>query len=295
MKIIVTGADGYVGRGLVAALAAAGHGLVLVDRVITLPPAEGVEQRPGDLTDAGFIDTLFTEEPDAVVHLASVPGSFAETRPELGWRANAEATFALMQRARGRFVFASSIAVYGDVGLTPVTPETPLSPQMSYGVHKLMGELLLSDLTRRGALSGVSLRLPGLVARPMTETGHGSAFMSRVIQHAARGEAYACPVPETAMCWWMSRDCCVAAILHALATEGGPSVVQLPVLRASVGAVAEAAAKLGGYPLRVTWGDDATLERLFGAMPPVDQDVALSLGYRPDPDLDALVRAALVG
>ena len=304
MKVLLTGADGFLGRALAQALAGtAGIGtLILVDRAFHGQPPAGAECRDGDLANPAFLDVLFADPPDAVIHLASVTGSLAEKEPELGWQANVLAPFGLVRRAAGRrradgtplrFIFASSIAVYGDLGVAPVTPDTPARPRMSYGAHKLMTEILVSDLTRRGELSGVSLRLPGLVARPLTESGHGSAFMSRVIHMAARGEPYDCPVPEDAAAWWMSREACVAAFLHALATAGGPSVVQLPALHLTAGVVAAAAAGLHGHRPRITWGDDPGLTRLFGRFPPLDQRAAEAAGYQADRDAEALARAAL--
>lgn len=304
MKLLVTGADGFVGRGLVARLAADGHGknLILADRALVSEPPEGARTYVGDLGDRDFIEEILGAGPDAVVHLASVPGSMAEREADLGWQANLEAPLALARaasrlRARGggplRFVFASSIAVYGEFGEVTVDAATLLFPVTSYGSHKWMMEILLSDLARRGDLSAVSLRLPGLVARPLTESGHGSAFMSRVIRYAATGEAYECPVPASATCWWMSRPACVGALIHALGSHGGPSVVQLPALHASVGKIAEAAGRHGGCDPRIHWGTDENLTRLFGTMPPLDAREAIAAGYRGDDNLDELVRAAL--
>ena len=62
----------------------------------------------------------------------------------------------------------------------------------------------------------------------------------------------------------------------------------------TVGQVAEAAAALNGHPLRVTWGDDPVLTRLFGRLPPLDTRAAEQAGYGADRDAAALVRAALV-
>ncbi|XQZ32080.1 NAD-dependent epimerase/dehydratase family protein [Paracoccus yeei] len=305
MKVLLTGADGFLGRATAQALAAMpGIGaLRLADRAFHGTPPTGAECLSGDLADPAFQDTLFADPPDAVIHLASAPGSLTEREPEMGWQANVVAPFGLVRRTAAlrradggplRLVFASSIAVYGDLGDGPVTTDMPTRPQLSYGAHKLMTETLISDLTRRGELSGVSLRLPGLVARPMSESGHGSAFMSRIIHIAAMGEAYDCPVPRDATAWWMSRGAAVAAMLHALADTGGPDVVQLPVLHLTVGQVAEAAAALNGHPLRVTWGDDPVLTRLFGRLPPLDTRAAEQAGYGADRDAAALVRAALV-
>ena len=51
-------------------------------------------------------------------------------------------------------------------------------PAVTYGAHKRMVEIALADHTRRGEMSGISVRLPGIVARPGSATGFGAAFMS---------------------------------------------------------------------------------------------------------------------
>ena len=87
-----------------------------------------------------------------------------------------------------RVVFASTIAVYG-VPMPDVIDENTLpEPSMSYGAHKLIGEILISDYSRRGFIDGRALRLPGIVARPPQPSGMLSAFMSDMIRELGTGE-----------------------------------------------------------------------------------------------------------
>lgn len=306
MHIVVTGAAGFVGEALVAQL--------LLDASVTRLSA--VDQRFGPAADAwradprvrlhegdfaapALLDAVLATPAERVFHLASVPGSLAEREPELGKRVNLHATLALFDRlARAskpaRLVFASSIAVYG--ALDPgeaVHESTPAAPTLSYGAHKLMAEIQLADLSRRGLLDGVSLRLPGIVARPVSATGHGSAFMSDLIRHAAAGSPYDCPVSAQARCWWMSRRCCVRNLLHAatLDTRRLPPqrVVQLPVIAATVQEVATAA----GREPRVRYRPDEALEALFGRMPALHTPLARELGFVDDGSLHDLTQNAL--
>lgn len=303
MRILVTGANGFLGRGLVSRLTnafPAARQVVLTDRSFPEPPP-GAETVCGDLAEAGFLANLLETGFDLIFHLASLPGALAEKEQDLGHAANLLAPIELARAAAARrpgcrFVFASSIAVYGDLAGQTVTPDTPLVPEITYGAHKRMTEILLTDMRRRGELSAVSLRFPGIVARPQSESGHGSAFMSLIFHRVAAGEAYDCPVPADSLCWWMSRQAAVAALLHAAGDGGdGAGLVQPPVLHASVEAVADAVARLAGRPARIRWGHDENLRRIFGAMPPLDAAHALSLGYRADADLDTLAKAALSG
>ncbi|MDQ0137648.1 nucleoside-diphosphate-sugar epimerase [Neorhizobium galegae] len=230
-----------------------------------------------------------------------MPGTQAETEPARGHKINLVAPLDLARRTaarrRGaRFVFTSSIAVYGDVAADVISEATPTSPGLSYGAHKLMTEIFLTDLARRGELSAISLRFPGLVARPPAESGHGSAFMSQIFHTIGVGEAFSSPAPASARCWWMSRAAAVETLLQAFDLQAGASTVLLaPALCASMAEMVEAIAAVVGRAASIQWGDDTRLTRLFGAMPDIDASLARGLGIAGDADLQSLARAALSG
>jgi nucleoside-diphosphate-sugar epimerase len=306
MHVVVTGAAGFVGEALLAQL--------LLDASVTrlsavdqhFGPATNVwrtdprvQLHEGDFAAPALLDAVLATPADRVFHLASVPGSLAEREPALGRRVNLQATLALFDRLAAsarplRLVFASSIAVYGAPDPNEAVYEaTPPAPTLSYGAHKLMAEVYLADLSRRGLLDGVSLRLPGIVARPASPTGHGSAFMSDLIRHAAAGTPYDCPVSAEARCWWMSRRCCVRNLLHAanFDTRSLPlqRVVQLPVIAATVREVAAAA----GRQSQVRYRPNEALEALFGRMPALQTPLARDLGFVDDGSLHDLTHHAL--
>lgn len=302
MRVLVTGADGFVGQALAQRLADNWPDLthlVLCDRGFQAKGPAGAECREGDLADPAFRDSLFDPAPDLVFHLASVPGSLAERKAETGYAINLKASLALARLAAARrpgtrFVFASSIAVYGDLGTEPVTAATRPQPVLSYGAHKLMTEIQLTDQTRRGDLSAISLRLPGIVARPAAETGHGSAFMSQIFHHISQNRSYNCPVPGESSCWWMSRSAAVGNLIHAAGFDTLPgTVVQIPVLQATVAEVARAISRVCGHAPDIRWGDDSHLQRLFGAMPSLDATPAHSSGFWCDRDPISLAKAIL--
>ncbi|WP_284777898.1 NAD-dependent epimerase/dehydratase family protein [Agrobacterium sp. lyk4-40-TYG-31] len=304
MRVLVTGADGFLGRGLVQALAPAfpdAKRLVLTDRAFAQPAPPGAETIIGDLGDADFLENLLEPGFDLVFHLASIPGGLAEQEQELGHRSNLLASLALAssvaaRRPGARFVFASSIAVYGDLGKDTVTPRTQPAPLLTYGAHKLMMEIMLSDLSRQKALSAISLRFPGIVARPPSESGHGSAFMSHIFHKIAAGEAYECPIPATSTCWWMSRRAATGILLHAARLSGSDhTVIQPPVNHASLQEMAEAIARVIGKAARIGWQSDEKLQRVFGAMPPLDDTAARTLSFCTDVDLETLARTVLSG
>ena len=153
-------------------------------------------------------------------HLASVPGGAAESSFELGLRVNLEATVELLEALRNttsvpRYVFASTIGVYGVPMPDVIGEDTIPAPSLSYGAHKLIGEILAADYSRRGHIDGVSLRLPGIVARPPQASGMLSAFLSDMLREVAAGHRFVCPVAKTGVSWWMSRSCVVDNLLHA--------------------------------------------------------------------------------
>lgn len=304
MRVLVTGANGFLGRGLASRLAAwlpQDARLVLTDRTIQGLEVAGADAVAGDLADPAFRAGLLDPGFDLVFHLASLPGSLAEREQEAGLQVNLVAPIFLAnevaaRRPGARFVFASSIAVYGALAGEAVTQMTPTSPLITYGAHKLMTEFLLTDMTRRGALSAISLRFPGIVARPPSESGHGSAFMSQIFHHIAGGRHFACPVAAESTCWWMSRQAAVEALLTAARlNDAAATVIQPPVLHANLRDVAAATARVTGRPALVDWGEDENLRKLFGAMPPLDATPSLSRGFRADANLEALAKAALSG
>jgi nucleoside-diphosphate-sugar epimerase len=155
----------------------------------------------GNIAYPQFARSLITPDIDAVFHLASLVSGGAEQNFELGTKVNLDATRDLLEACRlaGRcpkFVFASSIAVYG--GVDEVTDETPVAPRLSYGAQKLVCEILIDDYTRRGYVDGRALRLPAVLVRPGSPNTAVSGWTSALIREPLAGRDYVCPVrPDT--------------------------------------------------------------------------------------------------
>jgi nucleoside-diphosphate-sugar epimerase len=204
-----------------------------------------------------------------------------------------------MQDKPARFVFSSSIAVYGAPLPALVDDATPMNPTLSYGAHKLVDEILIKDYSRRGWLDGRILRLPGVVARPPAPSGLLSAYMSDIFWRLAEGKQLVCPVSAGAVSWWMSVTCCVDNLLHAAALPAQQAAMRrdftLPVLRLTMAELVDGLAAEFGTDRRalVRYEPDARLEAGFGSFPPLDASAAEAAGFRHDGSVPALIRNAM--
>ncbi|SDP61888.1 Nucleoside-diphosphate-sugar epimerase [Rhodoferax sp. OV413] len=309
--VVVTGAQGFVGQALVQRLLADGlngqavQRMSLMDVGFDAPHADArVAQFAGSIADAAVRAAAYARPVDAVFHLASIPGGAAEKNYALGRSINLDATLGLLEDLRGqakapRFVFASTVAVYGEQ-LPPQVDEATLpAPALTYGAHKLMGEYLVADASRLGWVQGCSLRLPGVVARPGDGAGMMSAFMSQLFWKLGRGESITVPVSPEGVAWWISVGACVDNLLHAACVDPARLYArrsyQMPVLRLTVAEVVEALAQRFGADRRalVTYAPDPFIEKLFAAYPPLATPQAEALGLVHDGSVDQLITRSM--
>jgi nucleoside-diphosphate-sugar epimerase len=315
MRVVITGGAGFLGRRLAERLLARGklggpdgrqHGideLVLFDRAVPAPAFADPRVRSvaGDIADRAALAPVIDRNTGTVFHFAAVVSAEAEADTDLGLRVNLEGTRAVLDACRAlgtrpRFVFASSLAVYGGKLPPEIDDDTPLRPATSYGAQKAMGELLVNDYSRKEYIDGRALRFPTIVVRPGKPNRAASTFASSILREPLAGLAATCPVtPETAMAILSPRRL-IAAIerLHDLApAEFGPErSLLLPAVTVTVAEMIAALERAGGQDCvrRVAWRPDAAIQRIVDGWPrALAAARARALGIAPDSGIDEIV------
>ena len=319
MKVLVTGGGGFLGRQLAETIAQAGSieladesgaktshpvdTITCFDVVSGGAQGRGIVNVAGDITDAKTVAGLVDKDTGVVIHLAAVVSGTAEADFDLGMRVNLDGTRHLLEACRQaghkpRLLFSSSIAVFGGELPSVVTDATTPTPQGSYGIQKLMGELLVQDYTRKGYIDGRSVRVPTVVVRPGKPNGAASGFASGIIREPLSGVDAVLPVPSETEMWIASPRAVVGMFLHALALSpadwGWHRSINLPGLVASMDQELAVLRDVAGPEIvaRVRHEPDAAVMKLVQSWAArFDTSRAKAMGFEADPDCTAIVRA----
>lgn len=220
MNILITGVSGEVGFELVSQISGGDHKVYGLD--LREPQSEILAKLThfyqGSILDRGLIEVCFAKhEFDVIFHLAAVLSSASEKNPTEAFDINVGGTLNLLEpttawslknKKRIKFMFPSSVAVYGVGSLQEkkkykkVKESECLSPITMYGVNKLAcenlgnyfssGYRLLDESNRNNLLDFRCLRFPGLISANTVPAGGTSDFAPEMLHAAAQSKPYNC-------------------------------------------------------------------------------------------------------
>jgi nucleoside-diphosphate-sugar epimerase len=254
--ILITGAGGEIGHGLITRLAELGGSRIVA---MDLAPLEDRLKAychrtvQGDILDTALLGSLAASfDFDTVIHLAALLSTKSERQPALAQKVNVEGTLNLLELAIGqarqqgrevKFLYPSSIAVYGLPDLAAkaraarVREDEWCQPRTMYGVNKLYCEQLgryyeyfyrqLDAGTAAGRLDFRGIRFPGLISAATVPSGGTSDFGPEMLHMAAQRRPYACFVRADARIPFMAMPDGVAALLRLEAAPRGPLTRQV--------------------------------------------------------------------
>lgn len=316
-NIIITGAGGLVGPLLASRLLNdPSYRLVLTDLVEPSVPAgvahpENATCLQGDIGDAGFVQTLLAaaQPLHAIFIFHGIMSAGSEANFDLSLRVNVDSVrglvLALRQTNPGggggvvRVIYASSQAVYGRPLPGTITDAVTPTPEGTYGAHKLLTEVFLNDLHRRGYIDAFSLRFPTISVRPGKPTQAASSFLSGMIREPMKGEPCAIPLKDRGFRSYLSSPRAVQEnLVRVLHMDSGllPRHVRhinFPGVSASVQELMDGLAKYGGEDKLALLSEvpDPALEPILRSWAQdFDPSTPLRLGLIKDESADDLVR-----
>lgn len=219
MNVLITGGGGFLGGQLarkllsLGTLAPSGGPSVPIDKIVLTDFKFGKEVQSvtdsrvvfadGDIGDPAFSSSLLAHSPRVIFHLAAMVSGDGECDFTGCWRTNVEATRDILEACRKAnpssvVVLASSLAVFGGAEMPKIVSDrTKTFPQTTYGMTKLIGELLINDYSRKGFIDGRAARLPTIFIRPGRANAAASSFASGMFRAPLEGQAFLLPVPLT--------------------------------------------------------------------------------------------------
>ncbi|POS69708.1 hypothetical protein DHEL01_v211898 [Diaporthe helianthi] len=311
--ILITGAAGFIGQRLAAALVAkhTEYRIVITDIVApSIPPGVQDPERAvpiqADLSDPTCLASLIAaaQPLEAVFVLHGIMSSGSEADPGLSLKVNVDATRALLLKLsesnRGvRVVYASSQAVYGSPLPDVITDAVTPTPAGVYGTHKLMTELFINDLHRRGLIDAFSLRFPTVSVRAGKPTQAASSFLSGIIREPMNGHECVVPIKDRGYRAVLSGPgTLIENLLRVLELPSDalpPHIrwINFPGISVTVQELLDSLAKVGGEDrLRYIREEiDVEMERILRSWPlNIDDSTAVNLGLKRDESAESLVR-----
>lgn len=197
-KILITGANGQLGRVLAARLRAK-YGK---DNVLATDIKEpDFDNYPFEFLDIlnkkRFAEVIKDHKITQIYHLAAILSANGEWDPKKTWNVNFNAVLNILALSEEagikRFFFPSTIAVFGKTTPRQMTPQhCPLLPETVYGISKATGEYWCNYFYKRYKLDVRSLRYPGIVGYQSLPEGGTTDYAVEIFHAAIKGEKYMC-------------------------------------------------------------------------------------------------------
>lgn len=216
MKVLITGGGGFLGNQLARKILERGEligpsgspeavdAMTLFDAHFSEASQQGLPDHvtllSADIADRDAVFDAIDRDDISVFHLASMVSGECEIHFDDALRVNLDGGRNVFEacRARGgkpRVVFASSVASFGGAVMPEVVSDaTKRTPQTTYGMTKVIGEMMINDYSRKGFLDGRSVRLPTVIIRPGRPNTAASSWASGMFREPLRGEACELPV-----------------------------------------------------------------------------------------------------
>ena len=323
--VLITGAGGEIGHGLVTRLAGSGSPIITLDVSpldATLAPLV-TREFGGSITDAAVLDRILAEfEVDRVFHLAALLSTRSEFTPVTAHHVNVEGTLNLLEFAQrqgeshGRpvvFIYPSSIAAYGLPSLEvksragAVREDEYTHPTTMYGCNKLYCEQLGHYYAKyykqlsADAIPRVDfrcVRFPGLISAMTVPSGGTSDYAPEMIHAAAKGEAYDCFVRADTTIPFMAMPVGVDALLTLAAAPRDRltrTAYNLTAFNPSAAQIREVV--MAAFPdAKIGYKADAKRQGIVDSWPAAVDDSAARAdwGFAPAYDFDRAFREYLI-
>lgn len=306
-KILITGAGGFLGQFLARELLKdSTNTLVLTDAVDFSVPRGAQNPQNATIVRANIrVDTSMVQPGlDAVYILHGIMSAGSEADFELGLRVNLDATkdllLAISKTCPGiKVIYTSAGAVYGQPLPDVIDESVVPTPQSSYGGQKLMCEMLINDLTRRGYIDGLSLRLPSISVRPGAPTAAASSFISGIIREPLASKECVVPLKDRAFPSWVcTPSTLMKNLIHALdlprdCLPSHKRSIVAPGCIATIQDMRDALAAVAGEETLqyIKEVEDPELSKiLYSWAWNYDCKLALSLGFKADSSFEEAVR-----
>jgi nucleoside-diphosphate-sugar epimerase len=325
--ILITGASGEIGHGLIERLAASEETSIVTIDLQPLPREHRDlvdREYLGSILEIHLLERILAEfEVRTIYHLAALLSTRAEFTPLAGHQVNVEGTLKLLDFAQSQgeshgrpvvFLYPSSIAAYGVPDLETKNTAGPLSehewnqPTTMYGCNKLYCEHLgkyyanhykqLAAETLSGKIDFRSIRFPGLISAFTVPSGGTSDYAPEMIHAAAQGKHYSCFVRPDTRIPFMAMPDAVNALLrlaHADRSCLTRSVYNIAAFNPSAGEIAELVQR--GFPkAQISFDPDLKRQAIVDSWPAAvdDSTARRDWGFDPQYDLETAFSGYLI-